>query len=116
MNENANRSCPNAGPEFEVPTSGACSCECQALMKRLSAAEFAAFELHLLLDTHPNDPGILAEYQKYERMAQVLREDYQQERRPAPSFGSIRGRTLGTGSTHPGRGKFVRRFDQSVQL
>lgn len=92
MSERPNRPQPNPGPGCPVE-GGACSCECQALMKKLSAAQFAAFELHLLLDTHPCDPSILAEYRKYERMAQMLREEYEQKcgpLRPSDQFGDGR--------------------------
>ena len=81
MSERPNRPVPNPGPGCPVE-GGACSCECQALLKKLSAAQFAAFELHLL-----------AEYRKYERMAQMLREEYEQKcgpLRPSDQFGDGR--------------------------
>ena len=33
--------------------------------RKLSAAQFAVWEIHLFLDTHPNDEDALAAYNKY---------------------------------------------------
>ena len=92
MSEQPNRPMPNPCPDCSM-TNDACSCDCQVLLKKLSAAQFAAFELHLLLDTHPCDPSILAEYRKAERMAQMLRDEYEQKcgpLRPSDPFGDGR--------------------------
>ena len=48
--------------------------------KRLSAAQFAVWEIHLFLDTHPNDEEALAAYNKYlaryEELYQQFTEKY----------------------------------------
>ena len=48
---------------------------CEELLRRLSAAQFAALEMRLLLDTHPYDAAALAAYQQHESLAQRLREE-----------------------------------------
>lgn len=39
--------------------------ERETLLNRISSAQFAAWELHMYLDTHPNDTAALKSYQKY---------------------------------------------------
>ena len=39
--------------------------ERETLLNRISGAQFAAWELHMYLDTHPNDTAALKSYQKY---------------------------------------------------
>ena len=58
--------------------------EKEMLLRRLSSAQFAAWEMHIYLDTHPNDRSALMSMQKYEDKARALRKEY--ERR----FGPIR--------------------------
>ena len=49
--------------------------EREMLMRRLSSAQFAAWELHIYLDTHPDDSDALAAMKKYDdRTAQLIRE------------------------------------------
>ncbi len=45
------------------------------LLKRLQAAQFAAWEIHLFLDTHPKDEMALECFKKYtERYKELLKE------------------------------------------
>lgn len=46
------------------------------LMRKISAVEFAAWELHLYLDTHPCDKKALEMQRKYAERAEELREEY----------------------------------------
>ena len=45
------------------------------LMREISAVEFAAWELHLYLDTHPCDEKALEMQQKYVERAKELRKE-----------------------------------------
>jgi spore coat protein JB len=55
----------------------------QALMKKLAAAQFALFDLHLYLDTHPGDLHTLSLYKKFEARLLELRSEYENR------FGSL---------------------------
>ncbi len=46
------------------------------LMREISAVEFAAWELHMYLDTHPCDEKALDMQKKYVERAKELREEY----------------------------------------
>ncbi len=47
------------------------------LLKKLSAAEFALWDLHLYLDTHPGDLAAVGLYNKYYKKYMMLREEYE---------------------------------------
>jgi spore coat protein JB len=47
------------------------------LLRRLSSAQFAAWETHMFLDTHPNDTAALAIMRKYDERAAELRAEYE---------------------------------------
>lgn len=47
------------------------------LLECLSAAEFAAWEIRLFLDTHPDDKQALAAGNEYSGRADVLRREYE---------------------------------------
>jgi spore coat protein JB len=46
------------------------------MLNDLQAMEFTAFDFHLYLDTHPNDPRALAEYSRAMREAQSVKNMY----------------------------------------
>ena len=46
------------------------------LLQKLSAAQFAVWELHLYLDTHPCDQNAVALCKKHETEADMLRKEY----------------------------------------
>ncbi|MDD6275488.1 MAG: spore coat protein CotJB [Clostridia bacterium] len=48
------------------------------LLNQLDAVQFAMWELHLYLDTHPGDIGALKLYKKYEEKNQKLTEEYEE--------------------------------------
>ena len=52
-------------------------------MRKLQAAKFALLEMHLYLDTHPEDLDAIAAYKKYESKYMVLRCEYEEK------YGSI---------------------------
>lgn len=54
----------------------------EKLLKRLSAAQFALWELHIYLNTHPNDTQALAMHNKYDELATVLRKEYEKNYGP----------------------------------
>ncbi len=49
----------------------------EKLLKRLSAAQFAVWEMHLYLDTHPCDTVAIEAYNNYYKRYRELLEDYQ---------------------------------------
>lgn len=53
--------------------------ERERMLRRLSAVEFAAHELHIYLDTHPNDTSAGAALNEYDRQAAVLRKEFEEK-------------------------------------
>lgn len=49
------------------------------LLYKLSAAQFAKWELHLYLDTHPADLQALALFKKYEAKCDLLKKEYEEK-------------------------------------
>lgn len=54
----------------------------ESLLKELSAAQFAALEMNMYLDTHANDSKAFSLFKKYSRAANELRERYEREYGP----------------------------------
>ncbi len=48
------------------------------LTKKLAAADFALWDLHLYLDTHPGDLAAVGTYNKYYKKFMLLRDEYEQ--------------------------------------
>lgn len=61
------------------------------LLKQLSALDFMAVDLHLYLDTHPNDRNALVMYNNVVTQADVLRQNYERQYGPLFSYRSIGG-------------------------
>lgn len=53
--------------------------EQEALRRRIAAVDFAAWELHLFLDTHPNDADAAKKLQAYRERGEALRADYEEK-------------------------------------
>lgn len=51
----------------------------ERMLRRLSAVEFAAHELHIYLDTHPDDTSAGAALNEYEKQAAVLRKEFEEK-------------------------------------
>lgn len=51
--------------------------EAAILRNRISAMQFAAWELHLFLDTHPDNMEALAKQQEYSEKANALIAEYE---------------------------------------
>lgn len=51
--------------------------EREKLMNELSAVQFAAHELHIYLDTHPDDTAAAKVLAEYENQSAGLREQYE---------------------------------------
>lgn len=51
--------------------------ERQMLLKKLSSYDFAAHELHMYLDTHPDDTSAEKAMNLYENKSAELREEYE---------------------------------------
>lgn len=56
--------------------------EQQKLLRRISTAQFAAWELHLFLDTHPCDSSASEMFEKYTNEAMLLKREYEQKYGP----------------------------------
>ena len=63
--------------------------EREKLLRRLSAAQFAAWEMHVYLDTHPDNAEALASYKKYSRRADELTAEYEQKYGPLTTGDSL---------------------------
>ena len=63
--------------------------EREKLLRRLSAAQFAAWELNIFLDTHPENTEALARYRMYKRNAEELKAAYESKYGPLAA-GSVR--------------------------
>lgn len=59
--------------------------EKSALLRRLSAAEFALWETTVFLDTHPDDQLALASFKKYKQQACELEAEYKAKFGPLTS-------------------------------
>ena len=47
------------------------------MLKKLSAVQFAAHELHIYLDTHPDDTPAAAAMEEYDRQTAALKKEYE---------------------------------------
>lgn len=56
--------------------------EREMLMRKMSAAQFAAWELHIYLDTHPDDCSALESYNKYKQRYATLAAEYESKYGP----------------------------------
>lgn len=52
--------------------------EREKMLKKLSAVEFAAHELHIYLDTHPDDAAAGKALNEYESQCSEMRKDYEE--------------------------------------
>lgn len=59
------------------------------LLLRMMAAEFAAIDLNLYLDTHPRDECALAEYAKVSEAVMHLHHEYEERYGPILNYGHI---------------------------
>jgi spore coat protein JB len=60
----------------------------EELMRDLQAADFAAYELQLFLDTHPNDPRALMMFSQATQNAQSLKNEYESMYGPITAAGA----------------------------
>ncbi|MGI6574409.1 MAG: spore coat protein CotJB [bacterium] len=61
--------------------------ERKEMLRRLMALDFAALELNLYLDTHPQDGRALQDFNAVAQQAHVLRQQYQERFGPLINFG-----------------------------
>ena len=54
----------------------------EKLLRSLSAVQFALWELHLYLNTHPTDMEALALHEQYEKKLAKLRDEYEEKYGP----------------------------------
>lgn len=57
----------------------------EALLKKISVASFAAWELHVYLDTHPSDQRALKSYNQYKEKAKALTAEFEEKYGPLTS-------------------------------
>ncbi len=60
--------------------------EREKLLKELSAAQFAAWETHLFLDTHPCDTAAMQSLAMYQQQALKLREQFEKRFGPLTTY------------------------------
>lgn len=60
-------------------------CDREILLKKISEMQFAAFDLHLYLDSHPNCRCALAQYKKYIAATKQLMNEYEMRYGPLVS-------------------------------
>lgn len=53
--------------------------ERERLMKRISSYDFAVIELHIYLDTHPNDKAVAEKLADYNQKSMKLRKEYEEK-------------------------------------
>lgn len=58
--------------------------ERERLLRRIATCDFAVVELHIYLDTHPNDQAAMAKLDEYLAKSNALRNEFIQ------NFGAIR--------------------------
>lgn len=56
--------------------------ERELLLRRLSGAQFALWETHVFLDTHPNDTAALAAKKKYLKKYEAVLAEYKEKYGP----------------------------------
>lgn len=59
-----------------------------SLFNRLSAVQFAMWDLHLYLDTHPDDLSAIALYNKYCEKNERLTREYEEQCQPLYAQGN----------------------------
>ena len=88
--------------------------ERERLMKRISSYDFAVIELHIYLDTHPNDKAVADKLADYNAKSNALRKEYEEK------FGPIQAKeimpTVGRGFQIRGHGITTRRVISYVGL
>ncbi|KAB3527303.1 spore coat protein CotJB [Alkaliphilus serpentinus] len=57
------------------------------LLKKIQEVEFAAVELQLFLDTHPQDQRALMEFNHYSRELMMLKQQFEMQYGPLLNFG-----------------------------
>lgn len=61
----------------------------ESLLNRMSMQSFAAWELHLYLDTHPNDTAALRKFDEHRKAATALRAEYERTYGPLSQSGIV---------------------------
>lgn len=66
----------------------------ETLLRQLSAAQFAAWEMHIYLDTHPQDKQALQAMQRYRREAEKLHREFEEKYGPITPAGTLDAMTF----------------------
>jgi spore coat protein JB len=67
--------------------------ERDCLLRQLTVLDFAAVDLQLYLDTHPDDEEALAQYNEAVMQADALRAEYEDNYGPMFNFRSLGGKS-----------------------
>lgn len=59
----------------------------EQLLTQIQAVSLIAIDLHLFLDTHPNDSQVLEDFQKVSKQFQDLKNQYETQYGPLLGFG-----------------------------
>ena len=51
----------------------------EKMMRNLAAAKFTLWEIHLYLDTHPEDIAMISAYKKYESKYMMILHEYEEK-------------------------------------
>lgn len=54
----------------------------ESLLRKISVARFAAWELHIYLDTHPGDKRAMRSFEKYKNTADQLTAEFEKQYGP----------------------------------
>ncbi len=65
----------------------------ECILRQLTVLDFAAVDLQLYLDTHPDDEAALEQYNNTVMQADALRAEYEEKYGPLFSFRSLGGKT-----------------------
>lgn len=63
--------------------------EKEKMLRKLSGAQFAMWEIHVFLDTHPTDTMALAALKKYEKKFKEILAEYEEKYGPLTAHNSI---------------------------
>ena len=66
--------------------------EREILMRKIATTDFAITDLHLFLDTHPNNLNIARKIEEYEMKSRELREEYEKHFGPLSPSGDTGNR------------------------
>lgn len=89
--------------------------ERETLLKKIKIVDFAIFDIHLYLDTHPNDADALGLYDKYVKQRDVLIAEYTSKYGPL-SMKNVTNATRWQWVSNPWPWDYYQEADRNVDL